>query len=349
VDDILKKYKQIDYRLPETVQAWQMYEAGVENFGKDGKSTELPFPSPGPDEILVRVDAIGICFSDIKLITQGDQHPRVLGRDLAANPVVPGHEVSITVVRAGTNLKDKYKPGDRYTVQADVYYKGRNLAYGYALTGGMIQYETIGEEILNGDAGCYLLPVQAETGYAEAALTEPWACVVGAYRITHRQTIKPGGITLFAEGTGCICEDVFISEGIDEKSHPSKIIVAKLCGKILKDLREKCEKLGIEFIEADILDEVSITALMQERTGNNGFDDIIVLGVPSPQQVEMLEARLAKGGVLAVLSDEEMVAPSPIDVGRVHYDNISIAGTTSKDVADAYHRDRMSELKPNGS
>ena len=349
MDDILKRYKEIDYTMPGSVLAWRMYQAGVENFGKDGKATELPFPSPGPDEILVRVDAIGICFSDIKLITQGDQHPRVLGRDLMAEPVVPGHEVSITVVRPGANLKDKFKPGDRYTVQADVYYKGRNLAYGYALTGGMIQYETIGEEILNGDAGCYLLPVKPETGYAEAALAEPWACVVGAYRISHRQAIKPGGVTLLVEGTGCICEELIISEGIDEKSHPAKIIVAKMCGKLVTELRERCEKLGIEFIETEPLDEVSITPLVQERTGDAGFDDIIVLGVPSPQQVEMLAARLAKGGVLAVLAEEEMVAPAPIDVGRVHYDNISLVGGTCKDVAKAYRRKRMSELQPDGS
>jgi L-sorbose 1-phosphate reductase len=350
VSDILKKYKEINYTMPDSVLAWRMYQAGVENFGKDGKSTELPFPTPGPDEILVRVDAIGICFSDIKLITQGDQHPRVFGRDLQAEPVVPGHEVSITVVRPGENLKGKFKPGDRYTVQADVYYKGRNLAYGYALTGGMIQYETIGEEILNGDAGCYLLPVKPETGYAEAALTEPWACVVGAYRISSRQKIKNGGVMLMVEGTGCICEDLIISEGIDENSHPAKIILSKMCGKLVDSMKELCEKLGIELIQTEPLDEVSITALVQERTGEAGFDDIIVLGVPSPQQVEMLEARLAKGGAMAVLAEEDMIAPAPIDVGRVHYDNISLIGGTCKDVAVAYSRKRdKSELVSGGT
>ncbi|MDO8587401.1 MAG: zinc-binding dehydrogenase [Armatimonadota bacterium] len=349
MDDILKRYKEMDYPMPQTVLAWQMYGAGLENFGKDGKPAELPFPSPGPDEILVRVDAIGICFSDLKLITQGSRHPRVLGRDLVANPVVPGHEVSITVVRAGENLKDKFKPGERYVVQADVYYKGRNLAYGYALTGGMIQYETIGEEILKGDAGCYLLPVKPETGYAEAALTEPWACVVGAYRIRRRQTIEPGGVTLFVEASGCLCDEVVISEGIDEKSRPAKIITAKLCGKLAEDLADRCARLGIEFIETEPLDEISITALAQERTGERGFDDIIVLGVPSPQQVEMLAARLAKGGTLAVIAKEQMAAAAAVDVGRVHYDDISFVGTTGNDVADAYRRERVSELKPGGT
>ena len=67
------------------------------------------------------------------------------------------------------------------------------LAYGYALQGGLSQYNVVGEEILDGDEGCYLLPVQPETGYAQAALTEPWACVTASYDVVYRAGWKPGG------------------------------------------------------------------------------------------------------------------------------------------------------------
>ncbi len=110
MSDILNKYKNPDYSLPEKNLAWQMREAGVENFGKDGPD-ELPVTRPKHDEVLVRVDAIGICFSDVKLITQGASHPRITGRDLAADPVIAGHEVSLTVVEAGEDYKNTYKPG----------------------------------------------------------------------------------------------------------------------------------------------------------------------------------------------------------------------------------------------
>lgn len=349
MSDILKKYKELDYDLPGTVLAWRMYGAGLENFGKNGKPAELPFPIPKPDEIVVRVDAIGICFSDLKLITQGNKHPRVLDRDLTANPVTPGHEVSITVVEAGADLKEQFKPGDRFVVQADVYYKGRNLAYGYALTGGMIQYEVIGEEILRGDAGCYLLPVKPETGYAEAALTEPWACVVGAYRIQHRQEIKPDGITLIMETGACLCDRIVISQGIYEQSHPAKVIASNICGELLENLRERCGRLGVELVEIGQVDESNIVALAQERTGDNGFDDIIVLGAPSPELMTALSSKLAKGGMFAVMATENMAGSASIDVGRVHYDNISFIGTTATDVALAYRRNRVSELKPGGT
>ncbi len=37
----------------------------------------------------------------------------------------------------------------------------------------------IDQRVLNGDHGNYLIPVKPDTGYAEAALTEPWACHCG--------------------------------------------------------------------------------------------------------------------------------------------------------------------------
>ena len=59
-----------------------------------------PCPTCGPDELLVRHDACGLCFSDIKVIKLGQQHPRIF-RDIQKDPVVLGHEVSLTVVDVG--------------------------------------------------------------------------------------------------------------------------------------------------------------------------------------------------------------------------------------------------------
>jgi hypothetical protein len=49
--------------------------------------------------------------------------------------------------------------------------------------------------ILHGDHGNYLIPVKPDTGYAESALTEPWACVTAAYELKYRTGLKPGGNT----------------------------------------------------------------------------------------------------------------------------------------------------------
>ena len=182
-------------------------------------------PSYGPHQLLVRHDACGICFSDVKVIRAGGAHPRLFGRDMQTQPVVLGHEVALTVVGVGENLRGEYAVGQRYVVQAEIYYGGRNLAYGYMLQGGQSQYSVLGDEVLRGDHGCYLLPAPPQSGYSQAALTEPWACVEAAYRIRYRQSIKPGGIAWFV-GTFATGDHPFtISRGFERHSHPDTIIL----------------------------------------------------------------------------------------------------------------------------
>lgn len=344
MSDALAKYKNLETALPEVNLAWQMKEAGVEHFGADGVDS-LPLRKPNDDEVLVRVDAIGICFSDVKLITQGSTHPRITGRDLANNPVIAGHEVSLTVVEAGSKWAHAYKPGSRYIVQADVYYKGVNVAYGYALAGGMQQYGIVGEEILNGDEGSYLIPVKPDTGYAEAALVEPWTCVVAAYRIMPRKTLKPGGITLIVQ---CEDGDYKISGAVCSAGAPAKLILAGLSDELAGGICN-CGGCCAEIVKTGKLTAENVKALSQERTGAKGFDDVIVLGTPDPELAEALGENLANRAVMAIVAQKPMSRPVKIDVGRVHYDYIDYVGTGSNLVADAYANSRESELKPGGS
>ena len=145
-NDPLAAYQQARAPLPDTYQRWHLYGAGLENVGRDGEPESVPLERPAADQILVRHDACGICYSDIKIITLGANHPRLVGRDLARDPVVMGHEVALTIIEAGTNHRNTFQPGQRFIVQADIYYGGMNLAYGYALRGGMSQYGLIGPE-----------------------------------------------------------------------------------------------------------------------------------------------------------------------------------------------------------
>jgi D-arabinose 1-dehydrogenase-like Zn-dependent alcohol dehydrogenase len=58
--------------------------------------TELDMPEAGPGEVLVRITACGVCFSDLNLIR--GHYP------FARFPVVPGHEITGTVVAAGPSV-----------------------------------------------------------------------------------------------------------------------------------------------------------------------------------------------------------------------------------------------------
>ena len=74
--------------------------------GKDDlRLEEIPVPDPGPGEMLLRVDACGICPTDLKKIEKG----------LVPPPRVFGHEISGTVVALGSGTKG-YREGERVVV-----------------------------------------------------------------------------------------------------------------------------------------------------------------------------------------------------------------------------------------
>lgn len=177
---------------------WELSGAGMEHLALASR----PVPQPAEHELLVRIEACGICFSDIKILNQGGSHARLQGRDLARDPVVMGHETAMTVIQVGGALAGRFHTGERYLIQADVYYQGGGMAFGYRLPGGFSQYQVIGREILDGDEGCYLLPVSGRLSHAQAALCEPWACVEAAYAFSPRRAPRPGGRALVVTAGG---------------------------------------------------------------------------------------------------------------------------------------------------
>jgi L-iditol 2-dehydrogenase len=72
---------------------------------------DLPTPEAGPDDLLVRVKACGICGSDVHGF-DGSTGRRI-------PPVVMGHEAAGQVAAVGANVK-AYEPGDRVTFDSTV-------------------------------------------------------------------------------------------------------------------------------------------------------------------------------------------------------------------------------------
>ncbi len=341
MEAILENYKKVSGKLPDSKWNWYLYGAGLENFGKDQKPEEIPMPKFGSDQLLLRIDAIGICFSDIKVINQGDQHARITGRDLKTNPVTLGHEASVTVVGIGDNLKGKYNIGDRFIVQADVFYKGQSMAFGYVLPGAQTQYQVVGDEVINGDEGSYLIPVQESTGYAEAALAEPWACVVASYRIGRRTSIKSDGVLWFI-GTPGDDEDYTLDIDIDSKT----VVATGLTGSILDQVKSQASSGGFELIETPSFGSLDLGAIASKY---GGFDDIIVLGADA-DVIEKASELLGKDSVMNIVAEKPMSRPVKIDVGKVHYQNHSYLGTTSGIIGAGYAPVRVpSELHTEGS
>ena len=337
--DVLRKYREATHTLPQTILTWPLYGAGMESFGRDGKPVEAPMPKYGPDELLARVDAVSICFSDIKVINQGNKHPRITDRDLVNDPVTLGHEAAITIVGIGESHKDRFKVGERYIVQADVFVGGKSMAFGYVLPGGQTQYQVIGREILNGDEGCYLLPMQEATGYAEAALAEPWACVMASYRIGRRPSIKSGG-ALWIIGA---CDEDDCS--LDMQAAPRLVVATDVDWPVLDQLKFWSEAGRFELIESPAFESIDFEAFAAEHSA---FDDIIILGAHA-DRIERSAQLLGKHGIISIIASKPLAGPVKIDIGKVHYQNHSYLGTTSRHIAEAYEPIRVpSELCPGG-
>lgn len=311
---LYRRWRTHDYPVPSTMRAWPLTGRGFSSLGRSGRPPVVPVPSPGPAELLLRVDAVGICFSDVKLIRAGADHPRLKGRDLRKDPTRPGHEVSLTVAAVGPDLAHQYSRGDRFTMQPDIHYQGRNPAFGYWIPGGFSEYILAGKEILHGDEGNYLIPLPPDIGYAEAALCEPWACVEASARQAARETPLAGGRTLLLQAQPCD----WSLDGIFPPNHD------------LTRLDAPGGRLP------DALD------------GLGRFDDIVILGPPTPQLVEQCLDHLASGGLLAIAADRPLAGPVAVDLGRLHYERVRILGTSSPQVTSAYRENNRTELKPGG-
>jgi threonine dehydrogenase-like Zn-dependent dehydrogenase len=326
----IEKFKAVSHSIPPTSRAWRIYGQGMENFGDNKLPTEIPVPEPKDDELLVRNDAIGLCFSDTKIIKFGPNHPRIKGRDLKKNPVIPGHEVALTVVKVGKNRQKDYKTGERYIIQADVRYKGTTPSYGYVLPGGLSQYGIIGKKVLDGDDGSYLIPLHNQTlGYSELALVEPWGCVVAAYRIAHRHSIRNGGILLIA-GNGMDKKEWDFTALFRENT-PAHIILLDAGKGTEKSVRD-----SIKGGEIAVAQGLTVKQLLEKHTGGVGFDDIIILGDAPDQLIEQAGDSLSKNGILNYMVTSPQKQVVSIDAGKVHYDVIAFIGGMGTDVNEPY-------------
>jgi L-iditol 2-dehydrogenase len=76
---------------------------------------DKPTPTPGPSEVLVRIDAVAVCATDLEVIADGP--PALIQGGLPFNKgFTPGHEYMGTVAALGPNV-DEYRVGERVSVE----------------------------------------------------------------------------------------------------------------------------------------------------------------------------------------------------------------------------------------
>lgn len=333
-ESALERYKAAKDPVPSTTLVWQLSGKGLENF----RLAEIPVPRMGPRDILFRCDSNGICFSDVKVVQAGGDHPRLKGYDIARDKVVPGHELSITIVAAGPETARPFRVGERYIVQADML--EYNTAVGYAVWGGMIQYGVFDERVQK-----YLIRVEEDIGYSQASLVEPWACVEASY---DRADLKPGDDVVWVLGGGGPMGQMHILRTIAAKEFgrvPTlrTVIVTDVSDERLQAVRarfrEKTERAGLR-LETLNPAAPGFDARMREVAPKGVA--YVVACAPSAEVVKSAIPYMRRYGVLNVFAGIPR-GSGQIFIGDLHYDQITITGNSGSRLEDMEKVLRMTE------
>jgi len=297
-------------------------------------------PQPGPHQILAKVEAVGLCFSDMKLLKQFDKHPRKgtvtsgdennLLKDFPGYkpeklPTVPGHEAACIIAAVGHKVKH-HKPGQRVLVQTDYRWfktEKSNASFGYNLEGALQQYVLLDERIIvDPDTNeSFLIPVETHLSSSSVAMVEPWACVESSYISHQRHTIAPESNLLITAEQGHNITG--IAESFSSEASPASITL--IC-------TDRSQLDAVASLEINTLRVSKLSELPK-----SSFDDVIYFG-SSRKTIEILNDKLAPGGIInIVLGGKTIGSDVSVSIGKVHYGLTRWIGTTGCDASKSYN------------
>ena len=317
----------------------------------DLRLEEFELPEMQEDEILARVISDSLCASSYKALKQGSSHKRV-PNDVAAHPVIIGHEFCGEILKVGAKWAAKFRPGDRFIIQPALNYKGSLAApgYSYAYIGGDATYIIIPNEVMEMDC---LIPYEGESYFA-GSMTEPYSCVIGTFHAMyhtrngsyeHHMGIREGGNMLMLAGNGPMGQ-----AAIDYILHcgrrPGLLVVT---GRRQNQLDRLAELLSPEDAAANGVKLVYFnTAACEDAkaellalTGGVGYDDVLVF-TPVSAMVELGDELLAKDGCLNFFSGpSDPNFKAQMNFYNVHYASTHLVGTSGGNTDDMCEAVRM--------
>jgi threonine dehydrogenase-like Zn-dependent dehydrogenase len=310
---------------------------------KDLRLEEFELPQIKEDEILAKVVSDSLCMSSYKASTQGADHKRIPD-DVAENPIIIGHEFAGELLEVGAKWADKFKPGDKFSIQPALYYENGPVGilsapgYSYKYIGGDATYVIIPNEVMEQDC---LLPFHGE-GFYSASLSEPLSCVIGAmhanYHTTpgsyqHRMEIVDGGRMAILAGVGPmgLAAINYVLHREDRK--PSLLVVTDV-DQVRLDraasiyTAEFAASRGIDLHYVNTGKMADPVKELKAISGDQGYDDVFVFA-PVRQVVEQGDAILAFDGCLNFFSGPgDPNFSAMLNFYNVHYAYTHIVGTS---------------------
>ncbi len=281
------------------------------------KLTLLDVPTPEIDDhsALMRVEAVSICGSDVRILHHGN--PRV------KPPTIIGHETAGVVIKVGKNVT-RVKEGDRVAIGADVPCGechwcrnglgnncAINYAVGYQIPGAFAQFMKLPRLLLEQGP---VTPFSEKLNFEEAALAEPLACAINGFELVNLSLGK--SVVIIGLGPiGCMMIDL-----------------ARIMGatKVIGVQRSKLRMEIARQYEADAYiasDEEDVVKRCRELTGGEGPDIVITAAgsVESHEQAIEMVAHRGYVNLFGGLSKDSR--PMSLLSNTIHYKECFLTGS----------------------
>jgi L-iditol 2-dehydrogenase len=283
---------------------------------------ELPDPVPGPDEILVKLKACGICTLEQRLYRGSMRMPL---------PLVPGHEAAGEIVGVGSAVVGEFRPGARVALDlvtrcGECYYCkigksnlcSNRFKEGQRVLGGFAEY------IAARPSQVY--PVPDGLSFDETAFTEPLSCCI--------HSLKRLKVAM--------TEDLLIvGAGVMGMLH---LLVARCMGlrTTISDpdasRLEAARRLGADFaIDPAAVD---LAAFARETTAGPGYSACVIAS-PAPSAFASAVPALAKCARINIFSAYEGDMAVPIDANAIHRQEFLVTGTEGRLEEDFFQATRL--------
>lgn len=318
----------------------------------DLRLESFELPEINDDEILAAVVSDSICMSSHKAAMQGAAHKRV-PNDIAENPTIIGHEFCGIIEKVGKKWQDKFKPGEKFSIQPAHNYNGSLEApgYSYRWCGGDATHVIIPRETLE----CDCLLKYSGGAFFYGSLSEPMSCIIGGahanYHTTsgsyvHEMGIRDGGKMAILAGAGPMGLGL-IDYIINCDRRPSLVIVTDIdsarlarAAQILPSAKAEANGVKLMYVNTTNFDD---PIEYMKRFAPEGFDDVFVYAPVKPV-VEMGDKLLARDGCLNFFAGPTNPNFSAeFNFYNVHYAATHIVGTSGGNTDDMREALRMME------
>ncbi len=263
---------------------------------------------------IIKVNACSVCGTDFRIYNHGSER--------IAPPRIVGHEVTGTLVKVGSEIKE-FKPGEKINIAPAIgcgnCYDCKNghsnlcndlETIGYQYDGGFAEYMEIPFKAFKEGN---VIKVMDSIDSKEAAVAEPIACCINAQEYLDIE--REDNVVIFGAGfIGCMHAELALSKGA--------------ANVIIVELSEKRARRADEMIEDLVVINPTETGLKEEiynLTDDRGAD-VAITACSSGKAQESAQEIIANRGRISLFGGLPGESKGFVDSNKIHYKELSIFG-----------------------